>query len=104
MELFTLTSKERERGHIVNKERIYRYRQLLDGINNSIVADIEQSIILSKKCQTLKNFNAAQGYTLMIRGAWLGIRPMINSECTEKEQEALWFYWKSIIIHNYDFD
>ena len=29
---------------------------------------------------------------------------MINSECTEREKEALWFYWNSIAIYNYDFN
>lgn len=88
---------------MVNKERIYRYRQLLDGINNSIVAAIEQSITLSKKCQLLENFNAAQNYDSMVRGAWLGIRPMINSECTEEEKDELWFYWNSITSYDCSF-
>ena len=89
---------------MVNKERIYRYRQLLNGLNNSIIDYIDRYITLGKKYQTLENFNAAQSYALMVKGTWLGMQPMINSECTEKEQETLWFYWKSITIHNYDFN
>lgn len=44
---------------MVNKERIYRYRQLLNGLNNSIIDYIECYITLGKKYQTLENFNAA---------------------------------------------
>lgn len=80
----------------MNEERIYRYRQLLEGINNSIIASIEHSIAIGKKYQTLENFNAVQTYMAMTRGAWLGISPMINSECTEKEKDKLWFYWKCV--------
>lgn len=67
---------------MVNKERIYRYRQLLEGINNSIVA----SITTGKKYQILENFNIVQTYMAMAKGVWLGIQPMINSECTEEEK------------------
>ena len=86
---------------MVNKERIYRYRQLLNGLNNSIIDYIDRYITLGKKYQTLENFNAAQSYALMVKGTWLGMLPMINSECTEKEQETLWFYWNSITIYDY---
>ena len=86
---------------MVNKERIYRYRQLLNGLNNSIIDYIDRYITLGKKYQTLENFNAAQSYALMVKGTWLGMQPMINSECTEREKEALWFYQNSITIHNY---
>ena len=37
----------------------------------------------------------------MVKGTWLGMQPMINSECTEREKEALWFYWNSITIYDY---
>lgn len=87
----------------MNEERIYRYRQLLEGINNSIIASIEHSIAIREKYQILENFNAAQNYILMTRGAWLGIRPIIDSECTEKEQEALQSYWNYIISLEYAF-
>ena len=40
----------------------------------------------------------------MVKGIWLGMQPMINSECIEREKEALWFYWNSIAIYNYDFN
>ena len=80
----------------MNEGRIYRYRQLLEGINNSIIASIEHSIMIGKKYQTLENFNAAQNYASMVKGAWLGIQPMINSECTEEEEDELWFYLNSI--------
>ena len=86
---------------MVNKERIYRYRQLLNGLNNSIIDYIDRYITLDKKYQTLENFNAAQSYALMVKGTWLGMQPMINSESTEKEQETLWFYWNSITIYDY---
>lgn len=86
---------------MVNKERIYRYRQLLNGLNNSIIDYIDRYITLGKKYQTLENFNAAQSYALMVKGTWLGIQPMLDSECTEKEQETLWFYWNSITIYDY---
>ena len=39
---------------MVNKERIYRYRQPLDGLNNSIIDYIERYITLDKKYQTLE--------------------------------------------------
>ena len=87
----------------MNEERIYRYRQLLEGINNSIIASIEHSIAIGKKYQTLENFNAAQNYMAMTRGAWLGISPMINSECTEKEKDKLWFYWKCVTAFDCSF-
>ena len=32
------------------------------------------------------------------------MQPMINSECAEREKEALWFYWNSITIYDYDFN
>lgn len=89
---------------MVNKERIYRYRQLLNGLNNSIIAYIERYAALGKKYQTLENFNAAQGYALMVKGVWLGMQPMLDSECTEEEENELWFYWNFITIHNYDFE
>lgn len=88
----------------MNEERIYRYRQLLEGINNSIIASIEHSIMIGKKYQTLENFNAAQNYMTMTRGVWLGITPMINSECTEKEKDKLWFYWNYITSFDYVFE
>lgn len=53
---------------MVNEGRIYRYRQLLEGINNSIVASIEQFIRICKKYQMLENFNAAQIYIAMTKG------------------------------------
>ena len=68
MELFILMFEENKCGHMVNEERTYRYRQLLKGINNSIVAFIEQSIRICKKYQTLKNFNAARIYMAMTKG------------------------------------
>lgn len=74
---------------MVNKERIYRYRQLLNGLNNSIIAYIERYTTLGKKYQTLENFNAAQGYALMVKGVWLGMQPMLDSECTEEEENEL---------------
>ena len=89
---------------MVNKERIYRYRQLLNDLNNSIIDYIDRYITLGKKYQILENFNATQSYAFMVKGTWLRMQPMINSECTEREKEALWFYWKSITIHNYDFN
>ena len=89
---------------MVNKERIYRYRQLLNGLNNSIIAYIDRYITLGKKYQTLENFNAAQSYALMTKGVWLGMQPMLDSECTEEEENKLWLYWNSITIHNYDFE
>lgn len=85
----------------MNEGRIYRYRQLLEGINNSIIASIEHSIAIGKKYQTLENFNATQTYITMTKGAWLGISPMIDSECTEKEKDKLWFYWNYIISSNW---
>lgn len=81
---------------MVSKGRIYRYRQLLEGINNSIVA----SITTGKKYQILENFNIVQTYMAMVKGAWLGIQPMINSECTEEEEDELWFYWDSITSYD----
>lgn len=81
---------------MINKERIYKYRQLLDGINNSIVA----SITTGKKYQILENFNIVQIYMAMAKGAWLEIQPMINSECTEEEEDELWFYWNSITSYD----
>lgn len=86
---------------MINKERIYRYRQLLNGLNNSIIDYIERYITLGKKYQTLENFNAAQSYTLMVKGVWLGMQPMLDSECTKREKEALWFYWNSITVGDY---
>lgn len=86
---------------MVNKERIYRYRQLLNGLNNSIIDYIDRYITLGKKYQTLENFNATQSYALMVKGTWLGMQPMLDSECTEREKEALWFYWNSIAIYDY---
>lgn len=88
----------------MNEERIYRYRQLLEGINNSIIASIEHSIAIREKYQILENFNAAQNYMAMTRGAWLGISPMIDSECTEREQEKLWFYWNYITSFDHVFE
>lgn len=70
---------------MVSKGRIYRYRQLLEGINNSIIA----SITTRKKYRILENFNITQTYMAMAKGAWLGIRPMIDSECTEEEEDKL---------------
>lgn len=81
---------------MVSKGRIYRYRQLLEGINNSIIA----SITVGKKYQILENFNIAQTYMAMVKGAWLGIRPMIDSECTEEEEDELWLYWDSITSYD----
>lgn len=81
---------------MVNKGRIYRYRQLLEGINNSIVA----SITTGKKYQILENFNIVQTYMAMAKGAWLGIQPMIDSECTEEEENELWSYWDSIASYD----
>ena len=81
---------------MVNKERIYRYRQLLDSINNPIVA----SITTGEKYQILENFNIVQIYMAMAKGAWLEIQPMINSECTEEEEDELWFYWNSITSYD----
>lgn len=89
---------------MVNKERIYRYGQLLNGLNNSIIDYIDSYITLDKKYQTLENFNATQSYALMVKGTRLGMQPMIKSECTEKEQETLWLYWNSITIYDYDFN
>ena len=86
---------------MVNKERIYRYRQLLNDLNNSIIDYIDRYITLGKKYQILENFNATQSYALMVKGTWLRMQPMINSECTEREKEALWFYWNSITIYDY---
>lgn len=83
---------------MVNEERIYRYRQLFDGLNNSIIAYIDNYITIGKKYQTLENFSIRQSYTLLAKGVWLGIQPMIDSECTEREKEALWFYWNSITL------
>lgn len=53
---------------MVNKERIYRYGQLLNGLNNSIIDYIDSYITLDKKYQTLENFNATQSYALMVKG------------------------------------
>ena len=84
---------------MINEGRIYRYRQLLEGINNSIAA----SITTEKKYQILENFNIAQTYMAMAEGAWLGIQPMINSECTEEEENELWLYLNSITSYNCSF-
>lgn len=86
---------------MVNEGRIYRYRQLLDSLNNSIIDYINHYITIGKKYQTLENFSIGQSYTLMAKGVWLGIQPMIDSECTEREKEALWFYWNSITVGDY---
>lgn len=86
---------------MVNEERIYRYRQLFDGLNNSIITYIDHYITIGKKYQTLENFFIRQSYTLLAKGVWLGIQPMIDSECTEREKEALWFYWNSITVGDY---
>lgn len=53
---------------MVNEERIYRYRQLFDGLNNSIIAYIDHYITIGKKYQTLENFSIRQSYTLLAKG------------------------------------
>lgn len=80
----------------MNEGCIYRYRQLLEGINNSIVA----YITTGKKYQILENFNITQTYIAMVKGAWLGIQPIIDSECTEEGEDELWFYWNSITSYD----
>lgn len=53
---------------MVNEERIYKYRQLFDGLNNSIIAYIDHYIAVGKKYQTLENFSIRQSYTLLAKG------------------------------------
>lgn len=86
---------------MVNEKRIYRYKQLFDGLNNSIIAYIDHYITVGKKYQILENFSIRQSYTLLAKGVQLGIQPMIDSECTEREKEALLFYWNPITIGDY---
>ena len=81
----------------MNEGRIYRYKQLMNGIYESIVISMDTWLNGLNKYRYVSYSEQCHHYEALTDGAWIGIGPFIRSECTQEEEEVLFSFWEDII-------
>lgn len=85
----------------MNKDRIYRYENLIDSIYESIICSMDNWLSKADKCQKQDFFAQQERYKTLVKGAWLGFGPFMLSECTQEEAEAIYNCWKDVTEGEY---